>query len=283
SIIAVADVNGDLGGELSYSPYGEFMNYEEGPGTWSGSWYSYMGSLGVRFVGDRNLLHMNARYYNVRLKRFLTPDPIGLDGGFNLYLYANANPVFYVDPLGLCPQSQSSPPRTSYLEQRQFFGRQNAHDPGSISAVGTYEEYDRANVLTYGQMDPSTPQAKQQSEINAALLQMAISARFGPAPKVAASGQADDFISLYHQGNLIDDQVSATRALSTSRSTALTHYNPGAVLNEFQVPTKTYLQWLDDGLALPRTDLHAPSGIITSEIRIMPPASGALNGFLVSP
>lgn len=40
---------------------------------------------------------------------------------------------------------------------------------------------------------------------------------------------------------------------------------------------------LDEGVALPRTDVHAPSGITTPEIRILPPASGQLNRYLVRP
>ena len=63
-------------------------------------------TLNLRFPGqyfDRESgLHYNwNRYYSPRLARYLSPDPIGLDGGLNLYVYANQNPLTFMDPLGL--------------------------------------------------------------------------------------------------------------------------------------------------------------------------------------
>jgi len=41
------------------------------------------------------------RTYDGSTGRYTQADPIGLAGGMNTYLYANANPVMWVDPLGL--------------------------------------------------------------------------------------------------------------------------------------------------------------------------------------
>ena len=42
-------------------------------------------------------------FYEVETGRYITPDPLGLAGGMNPYVYANANPTNFVDPLGLLP------------------------------------------------------------------------------------------------------------------------------------------------------------------------------------
>jgi RHS repeat-associated protein len=45
-------------------------------------------------------LHYNTfRFYDPDLGAFTTPDPIGLNGGFNLYSYA-PNPLSWIDPWG---------------------------------------------------------------------------------------------------------------------------------------------------------------------------------------
>ena len=41
------------------------------------------------------------RYYSPELGRYMEPDPIGLEGGLNPYIYANSNPVRYTDSTGL--------------------------------------------------------------------------------------------------------------------------------------------------------------------------------------
>ena len=66
------------------------------------------GVAGWAFTGQEwepgtGLQYSRTRYYSPGLGRFVSNDPLGYDGGHNLYGYVGNNPTNHTDPLGLMP------------------------------------------------------------------------------------------------------------------------------------------------------------------------------------
>lgn len=94
--VAKTDSTGAVIWRQSYTPYGEQYQQADpdGPG----------------FTGHRNdaatgLVYMQARYYDPKIGRFLSVDPVGFSvdklGHFNRYDYAGDNPINRIDSSGL--------------------------------------------------------------------------------------------------------------------------------------------------------------------------------------
>jgi RHS repeat-associated protein len=62
------------------------------------------GNLGFQskyFDQENGLYYFYHRYYNPANGRFVNEDPIGLNGGLNMYAFVNNNPIKWIDPYGL--------------------------------------------------------------------------------------------------------------------------------------------------------------------------------------
>src|SRR5262245_24553458 len=60
-------------------------------------------SVGQYCDEETGLYYNRHRYFDPVVARYLTPDPVGLDGGINPYQYCS-NPLGWADPLGLMPR-----------------------------------------------------------------------------------------------------------------------------------------------------------------------------------
>ena len=96
TILSTVGPSGALGNRNYYDGYGKI--YPLGSG--GRSRYGYAGGHGYAEDGASGMLLCGARFYIPGIGRFLTPDPIGHEGGLNLYAYCDNNPVNAVDPTG---------------------------------------------------------------------------------------------------------------------------------------------------------------------------------------
>ncbi len=97
----MTDASGDKIEAAVYTAFGELVSGDPRRFGYAGA-YGYQGEQ----AGEMPFLHVGHRYYDPSTGRFLEGDPIGIDGGLNVYLYAGAIPTLLVDALGLqtkCP------------------------------------------------------------------------------------------------------------------------------------------------------------------------------------
>lgn len=140
----------------------------------------------LRFQGqyfdEETGLHYNRfRYYDPDVGRFVSQDPIGLEGGDNLYQYA-PNPVAFIDPGGLAG--------AIYRRKNGQFGRkpgpkpkQDGSEHGNClstkkPAIGyALIDRDTGEVVKYGETTETVPSIRyshlEYSDMNARMVAMA--------------------------------------------------------------------------------------------------------------
>jgi RHS repeat-associated protein len=96
STIAVTDEAQTVVNQYSYDPHGNILGQREQiPQS-----FKYVGQYGV-MAEPNGFYYMRARYYDPKVGRFVSEDPIGFEGGdVNLYAYVANNPVMGIDPEG---------------------------------------------------------------------------------------------------------------------------------------------------------------------------------------
>lgn len=93
STIALTDMIGSVVEQGQYEVFGANSNGQL-------MHYFYNGREKDILTG---LMYYRLRWYDPQQGRFFSEDPIGIDGGLNLYSYVHNNPIDETDPFGLCP------------------------------------------------------------------------------------------------------------------------------------------------------------------------------------
>jgi RHS repeat-associated protein len=130
---------------------------------------------GQYFDAESGLHYNRHRYYDPRLGRYLTPDPVKLAGGINQYQYT-PNPTGWVDPLGLSdcpggdgckkPSLESVDPTTKikggaenpslHVPQQMYLYRGSSTDPSEVFENG-FKSKGNSNDLFLHSIDSDFP------------------------------------------------------------------------------------------------------------------------------
>ncbi len=90
----LTDDTGTIAWKAVYTPFGDAVTSiatVENPFRFPGQYYDQETGLHYNYF----------RYYNPQTGRYMTPDPLGLWGGINLFAYVENSPLRWIDPWGL--------------------------------------------------------------------------------------------------------------------------------------------------------------------------------------
>jgi RHS repeat-associated protein len=105
SVRGLVDENGVERGRWSYGFFGE----RSANAVTTNPVESELGYTGHKTHLPSGLVQTLYRFYDPGTQRWLSRDPIGEEGGINLYGYVSNNPINWIDPLGLEIRVYSSP------------------------------------------------------------------------------------------------------------------------------------------------------------------------------
>ncbi len=142
--LALIDVNGAIAWRAEFDEWGNILR-EDNP-------YNLEQLIrlpGQQWDKETGLYYNRHRYYDPLQGRYITQDPIGLMGGWNLYTYA-LNPILGFDPLGLAACKVLYPDYPI-----EYMNGSTSTWLGGHGGIVGYDEKGSTKYYEYGRYNPS--------------------------------------------------------------------------------------------------------------------------------
>jgi len=239
SLVAISNLNGSHTSTYNYSAFGETSSVANAIP------YQY---AGMRLDPETMLYYDHARYYSPKQGRFISPDPISVKGGINIYAYAGNDPVNNVDLSGLDMDDDDDDDGAGGPCDICFIGGQTLFFGGNVSSHSQSDAWSgsgtSADGWDSGNSDSSSGNASSSGIGNTSSSQSAASS----APGGGAESQSVDLSGSYAGGEGLGSDyehpyqpgVSATVGLDNlaNASTDITVTAPRL----FSSPSDPYLE-----------------------------------------
>jgi RHS repeat-associated protein len=106
NVLGLFNASNQVVSQYRYDPWGT-VQWQSDPT------FNTLRYAGRYYDWDTGLYHNRNRWYDSHVGRFISEDPLGLEGGINPYAYAANNPVDLTDPFGLDPCTVSQAQTTA--------------------------------------------------------------------------------------------------------------------------------------------------------------------------